>query len=62
MSYLGVFRLESEETNVIFEISTLEFVSLQNLAKKTTKMPKFVTKNALFGYFWDKISKNYCNI
>ena len=43
MSYLGVFRLESEETNLIFEISTLEFVSLQNLAKKTTKMPKFVT-------------------
>ena len=33
---------------VIFEISTLKFVYLQNLAKKT-KMPKFGTKNVLFG-------------
>ena len=25
-------------------------------------MPKTGTKNALFGYFWDKIFKNYCRI
>ena len=27
-----------------------------------TKMPKFGTKNALFGYFWVRILKNYCHI
>ena len=26
------------------------------------KMPKFGTKNALFGYFWARILKNYCHI
>ena len=25
-------------------------------------MPKFGAKNALFGYFWAGISKNYCHI
>ena len=25
-------------------------------------MPKFGTKNALFGYFWTRIFKNYCHI
>ena len=25
-------------------------------------MPKFRTKNTLFGYFWDRISKAYCHI
>ena len=25
-------------------------------------MPKFGTKNALFGYCWDRILKNYCHI
>ena len=29
---------------------------------KKTKMPKFGTKNALFGYFWATILKNYCLI
>ena len=27
-----------------------------------TKIPKFETKNALFGYFWARILKNYCHI
>ena len=26
------------------------------------KMPKFGTKNALFGYFWTDILKKYCHI
>ena len=26
------------------------------------KMSKFGTKNALFGYFWARILKNYCEI
>ena len=42
-----------ENTIVIFEISTLKFVQLQNFAKKRT--PKFGTKNVLFGYFWARI-------
>ena len=25
-------------------------------------MSKFVTKNALFGYFWARILKNYCHV
>ena len=25
-------------------------------------MPKFGTQNALFGYFWARIKKNYCQI
>ena len=25
-------------------------------------MPKFETKNALFGYFWARIKKKYCHI
>ena len=25
-------------------------------------MPKFETKDALFGYFWGRILKNYCHI
>ena len=44
------FGLEFQKTIVIFRISTLEFVYLQNFTKKA-KMPKFGTKNALFGYF-----------
>ena len=27
-----------------------------------TKMRKFGTKNAFFGYFWTKNSKNFCHI
>ena len=34
MSSLGSFGPEFQKTNLIFEISTIEFVSLQNFAKK----------------------------
>ena len=34
MPYLGIFGLEFENNNVIFGISALEFVLLQNFAKK----------------------------
>ena len=50
MNDLGIFDLEVGNNIVIFEISTFELVYLQNFAKKT-KIPKFGTKNALFGYF-----------
>ena len=43
---LGIFGLELENNIVIFEISTLEFVYLQNLVPKQ-KMTKFGIKNAL---------------
>ena len=29
---------------------------------KKPKMPKFGSKNALFGYFWTRIWKHYCHI
>ena len=48
MPYWGIFELEFENAIVIFEMSTLEYVILQNFAKEI-KMPKFGTKNALFG-------------
>ena len=50
MPYLGVFGLEFGSNIVIFENSSLEFVSQKKLFKKT-KSPIFGTKNALFGYF-----------
>ena len=34
MPYFGIFGLEFEKTVVIFEISTLKFVYLQNFAEK----------------------------
>ena len=34
MPYLGIFGLKLKKTIVIFEISTLQFVKLQNFAKK----------------------------
>ena len=34
MPYLGIFGLKFEENIIIFEISTLEFVEIQNFAKK----------------------------
>ena len=34
MPYFGIFGLEFENTIVVFEISTLEFVYLQNFLEK----------------------------
>ena len=61
MPCLGIFGLELWKTIVIFEIRILKFVYFQNFPQKT-KMPGFRTKNALFGYFWAGILKNYCHI
>ena len=61
MPYSGIFGLEFENNNVIFEISALELV-LYGKFREKMKMPKFGTKNALFGYFWVRILKNYCHI
>ena len=56
MPDLRIFWITFENTIFIFEIYVLEFVLLQSLVQKTkimkkTKMPKFGTKNASFGYF-----------
>ena len=61
MSYSHIFGLEFSKAHVTFKISTLKFVKLQNITKKT-KMHKFGTKNPLFGYLWGRILKNYCHI
>ena len=51
MPYLGIFGLEFEKNIVIFEIS--KHARIYRITKfcQITKMPKFGTKNALFGYF-----------
>ena len=67
--------LESEKHIVIFKVSSQKFVYLQNFAKTKTKQKclnfgskrllsyrKFRTKNYLFGFFWNRILKNYCHI
>ena len=51
MPYLVILGLKFENNIVIFEISIFEFVFSATFCEKT-KMPKFGTKNALFGYFW----------
>ena len=50
MPHLGIFGQVLENNIVIFEISALEFVELQNFVIKIN-IPQFGTKKALFGYF-----------
>ena len=58
--FISVFLGKSfKNTIVIFKISILKFVYLQNFMKK---IPKFGTKNAWFGYFWARIWKQFCHI
>ena len=51
MPYLGIFRLKFKTNIIIFEISTLEF-DFSGKFREKSKMPKFETKSALFGYFF----------
>ena len=68
--YLGIFGLEFENNFVIFEISTLKFLYLQNFMKKQKCLnlgPKstysgIFDQNSLFGCFWERILKIYCHI
>ena len=50
MPYFGIFWLEFQKTIVVFEISTLEFVYLQNLARKQ-KCLNLGPKVPYFGIF-----------
>ena len=62
MPYLDFCGQEFQKNIVRLEISTFKFVFLQSFSKKI-KMPKFGTKNAVFGYFWARILKiYYCHI
>ena len=38
MSYFSIFGLEFEKTTVLFEISTFEFVKMQNFMLKGKKL------------------------
>ena len=49
MPYLGIFDLEFEKNIVIFEISTLEFIKLQNCAEK--KCLNLGSKMPYLGFF-----------
>ena len=51
MPYLGIFRQKFKTNMIIFEISTLEF-DFSGKFREKSKMPKFETKSALFGYFF----------
>ena len=61
MPYVGTFGLELGNNMIMFEMNTLEFAHVQSFVKKQ-KMPKFGTKNVLFGFFWARISKSYYHI
>ena len=50
MPNLHISGQEFENIIVMLQISALEFVLFQSLVKKI-KIPKFGTKNALFGIF-----------
>ena len=56
----GCFGQHFWKTNVMFEISTLEFVLLQNFVEKWKCLNW--DQNALFGYFWAIILTGYCHI
>ena len=60
MPYLGVFKLGFEETVVIFHARTLEFFKMQSFLQ--SRILKFGTSIALFGYFYPRIWKNQCHI
>ena len=56
MLYLGIFGQNFNKAIVIFEIKHPQIYLFAKSHEKT-KMPKFGTKNALFGYFWATILK-----
>ena len=61
MLYFDIFGLEFQKT---YRCIWNQHPRIRLIAKfwEKTKMPKFGTKNALFGYFWVGIWKQYCHI
>ena len=61
MRDLGIFGLELENSILIFQISTLEFVWLQNVVWKR-KCLNYGPKISYLGFFLENFKKNYCHI
>ena len=61
ISYLVIFRQEFRKTIIVIW-NQHPRICLIAKSRKKTKMSKFGTKNALFGYFWTRILKNYSHI
>ena len=59
MPYFGNFGPEFWKAILLFAISAS--CQLTKFCKKA-KLQKVKNKNALFSYFWLRISKNYCHI
>ena len=59
--YIGYFGLEFQKTDVIFEISTLEFVNMQRFIQKQ-KIFKIGTKIPHVGIFGLQFNKIYYQI
>ena len=60
MSVMGIMG-QDLKTILSYLKSAPSNLSNWKLAEKT-KFPKFGTKNALFGFIWGRILKNYCHI
>ena len=61
MPYLGIFGLEFSKKYCHIQNEHPHIYLFPKFRQKT-KMPKFGTKNALFGCFWAKILKRYRHI
>ena len=59
MPYFGIFELKFETLFSYLKSAPSNLSTCRILLKKP---PKFVTKNALFWYFWAKILKSYFHI
>ena len=61
MPYLGIFGVEFQKWYCHIWNQHLQICVVARFFEKT-KIPKFGTKNALFGYLWARILKNYYHI
>ena len=57
MFYMGIFGLGFQ-----IILSYLKSAPLMGKFRERIKIPKFGTKNALFGHFRVRIFKNYCHM
>ena len=61
MPYLGILGVELKKNCCHIWSQHIQICLIAKFCEET-KMPKFGTKNALFGYFWAGIWKHYCHI
>ena len=61
MAYFGIFGLEFEK-KYCHILNQHPQIGLIAKFHEIIKMAKFGSKNALFGYFWARIFKNYSHI